>query len=102
MICCRKSKNLQDTQKALKEQKKKCALEIKNAMKRKQRLQGKASQLSDSDLVEILRMRKAKKESLQTAANTPPPDGPHALATLKRFHPSVFLSPEQCCACVHV
>ena len=51
VICCRKSKNLQDTQKALKEQKKKCALEIKNAMKRKQRLQGKASQLSDSDLV---------------------------------------------------
>ena len=40
---------LQDTQKALKEQKKKCAQEMKNAMKRKKRLQGKASQLSDSD-----------------------------------------------------
>ena len=44
-----KIKALQDMQKALKEQKKKCALEIKNAMKRKKRLQGKASQLSDSD-----------------------------------------------------
>ena len=68
-----KIKDLVDTQKALKEQKKKCALEMKNAMKRKKRLQGKASQLSDSDLVEVLRMRKAKKDSVQTAASTPPP-----------------------------
>ena len=67
-------KALQDTQKALKEQKKKCAQEMKNAMKRKKRLQGKASQLSDTDLVEVLRMRKAKKESVQTAASTPPPE----------------------------
>ena len=69
-----KIKDLQDTQKALKEQKKKCAQEMKNAMKRKKRLQGKASQLSDTDLVEVLRMRKAKKESVQTAASTPPPE----------------------------
>ena len=68
-----KVKALQDTQKALKEQKKKCAQEMKNAMKRKTRLQGKASQLSDSDLVEVLRMRKAKKESVKTAACTAPP-----------------------------
>ena len=47
---------------------------MKNAMKRKKRLQGKASQLSDTDLVEVLRMRKAKKESVQTAASTPPPE----------------------------
>ena len=39
-----KIKALQDTQQALKEQKKKCAQEMKNAMKRKKRLQGKASQ----------------------------------------------------------
>ena len=58
-----KIKELQDTQRELKAQKKKCATEMKNAMKRKKRLQGKASQLSDSDLVEVLRMRKAKKES---------------------------------------
>ena len=45
-----------------------------NAMKRKKRLQGQASQLSDSDLVEVLRMRKAKKEGVQTAAGTPPPE----------------------------
>ena len=69
-----KIKDLQDTQKALKEQKKKCAQEMKSAMKRKKRLQGQASQLSDSDLVEVLRMRKAKKESVQTAASTPPPE----------------------------
>ena len=69
-----KIKGRADTQKALKEQKAKCAQEMKNAMKRKKRLQGKASQLSDSDLVEVLRMRKAKKDSVQTAATTPPPD----------------------------
>ena len=69
-----KIKDLQDTQKALKEQKKQCAQEMKNAMKRKKRLQGKACQLSDSDLVEVLRMRKAKKEGVQTATSTPPPE----------------------------
>ena len=69
-----KIKDLADTQKALTEQKKKCALEMKNAMKRKKRLQDKASQLSDSDLVEVLRMRKAKKDSVQTAETTPPPE----------------------------
>ena len=69
-----KIKGLVDTQKALKEQKKKCAQEMKNAMKRKKRLQGKASQLSDADMVEVLRMRKAKKDSVETAASTPPPE----------------------------
>ena len=67
-----KIKGLVDTQKALKEQKKKCAQEMKNAMKRKKRLQGKASQLSDADLVEVLRMRKAKKDSVQTVATAAP------------------------------
>ena len=67
-------KALQDAQKALKNQKKKCAQEIKNAMKRKQRLQAKASQLSDSDLVEVLCMRKAtRKESVRISTTTPPP-----------------------------
>ena len=65
-----KIKDLVDTQKALKEQKKKCATDMKNAMKRKKRLQGKASQLSDTDLVEVLRMRKAKKDSVHTLAST--------------------------------
>ena len=54
--------------------KKKCAKDMKNALKRKKRLQGKAHQLSDADLVEVLRMRKAKKASAQTAASTPPPE----------------------------
>ena len=65
-------KALQDAQKALKDQKKKCAKEIKNAMKRKQRLQGKASQLSDSDLLEVLRMRKARRDSGPISTTTPP------------------------------
>ena len=69
-----KIKDLQDTQKALKDERKKCAKEIKNALKRKKRLQGRASQLSDSDLVEVLRMRKAKKDALKTEANTPKPE----------------------------
>ena len=37
------------------------AKEMKNAVKRKRRLQDRASQLSDRDLVEVLRMRKALK-----------------------------------------
>ena len=69
----KKIKDLQDTQRALKEQKKRCAVEMKNAMKRKKRLQGKASQLSDSDLLEVLRMRKAKKETVVSSG--PAPEG---------------------------
>ena len=38
---------------------------MKNALKRKKRLQGKASELTDADLVEVLRMRKAKKSGLK-------------------------------------
>ena len=38
------------------------------------RLQGKASQLSDADLVDVLRMRKAKKDSAETVASTPSPE----------------------------
>ena len=64
-----KIKGLVDTQKALKEQKKKCAQEMKNVMKRKKRLQGKASMRSDADLVEVLRMRKAKKDSAETTGS---------------------------------
>ena len=76
-VLLQKIKELHDTQKSLKEQKK-CAVEIKNAMKRKKRLQGKASQLSDADLVEVLRMRKAKKDGVQTVASTAPPEGPQS------------------------
>ena len=68
-----KIKALQEAQKALKDQKKKCATEIKNAMKRKQRLQMKASQLSDSDLVEVLRMRKATRRESGPISTTVPP-----------------------------
>ena len=67
-----KIKELADVQKALKDQRKRCSAEMKNAMKRKRRLQDKASQLSDADLVEVLRMRKAKKETAQTSQTTGP------------------------------
>ena len=71
-VLLQKIKDLHDTQNKLKEQKKKCAKEIKNAVKRKKRLQGKASQLSDADLVEVLRMRKAKKGQEATVDSTAP------------------------------
>ena len=66
-------KALQDAHRALKDQKKKCAQEIKNAMKRKQRLQGKANQLSDADLVVVLRMRKATRRVSGPISITTPP-----------------------------
>ena len=66
-----KIQDLQDTQRALKEQKKKCVTEMRNAMKRKKRLQGQASQLSDTDLVEVLRMRKARKDMITNTASNP-------------------------------
>ena len=50
---------LRATQRELKAHKKRVAVEMKNAMKRKKRLKGKASQLTDDDLVEVLRMRHA-------------------------------------------
>ena len=66
-----KIKDLSATQKQLKEQRIKCALEMKNAMKRKKRLQGKAHQLSDTDLVEVLRMRKDRKVEAKQATGKP-------------------------------
>ena len=55
--------DLRDAQKTLKEQKARCAKDMKNAMKKKKRIQNKATHLTDSDLVEVLRMRRATKES---------------------------------------
>ena len=51
---------LRGEQQALKDEKKKLAKEMRNAQKKKM-LQSRASQLSDVDLVEVLRMRKARK-----------------------------------------
>ena len=59
----RQIEDLRDAQKNLKEQKTRCAKDMKNAMKKKKRIQNKAVHLTDSDLVEVLRMRRAKKES---------------------------------------
>ena len=59
----RQIEDLRDAQKTLKEQKTRCAKDMKNAMKKKKRIQNKVTHLTDSDLVEVLRMRRAKKES---------------------------------------
>ena len=69
-----KIRELADTQKALKEQRKKCTLEMKNALKRKKRLQTKAWMLSDTDLVEVLRMRKERKDSARASQTMEPPE----------------------------
>ena len=53
--------DLRKQQHELKDQKKRANKEMKNAMKRRKRLQGKAGQLTDEDLVEVLRMRQASK-----------------------------------------
>ena len=52
---------LKAEQKQLREEKKKCASEIKNAMRKKRRLQRRAGQLSDEDLMEVWRMRVDKR-----------------------------------------
>ena len=67
-----KIKKLAETQKVLKDLKKKANVEMKNALKRKKRLQGKASLLSDKDLMEVLCMRKAKKDAAQADAPMQP------------------------------
>jgi len=51
-------KRLKDEQAALKAAKKDLQKELKNACKRRNRLKKRARQLTDHDLVEVLRMRK--------------------------------------------
>ena len=53
-------KRLRETQKALQDTKKELSKQMKNAMKRKRRLQSKACLLTDADLVEVLHMRQAR------------------------------------------
>ena len=48
-------------QQSLRSQKKQLAKDMKNAVKKKKRLQTRASLLTDVDLVEVLRMRKARR-----------------------------------------
>ena len=52
---------LRADQQALRNVKKELAKNMKNAMRRKKRLQTRAMNLTEADLVEVLRMRKAKK-----------------------------------------
>ena len=52
---------LRAEQQTLKDEKAKLAKDMKNCMKKKKRLQTRACLLSDVDLVEVLRMRKARK-----------------------------------------
>lgn len=51
-------KRLKDQQAVMKAEKKNLQKELKNACKRKHRLKKRARQLTDSDLFEVLRMRK--------------------------------------------
>ena len=51
-------KRLKDQQAAMKADKKNLQQELKNACKRTNRLKKRARQLTDTDLVEVLRMRK--------------------------------------------
>ena len=52
---------LRATQNKMKEDKKKLQKEMRNAMKRKRRIQSRVSQLSELDIVEVLRMRQSKR-----------------------------------------
>ena len=52
---------LKAEQKQLRDEKKKCASEIKNAMRKKRRLQRRAGQLNDEDLLEVWKMRVDKR-----------------------------------------
>ena len=54
---------LRRTQKNLKDERKRVAKEVKNALKRKKRLKSRASQLTDDDLLEVLRMRQSLAQS---------------------------------------
>ena len=47
---------------------------MQKATQRKKRFLDKTSVFSDADVVEVLRMRKAKRDSMQTWANTSPPE----------------------------
>ena len=58
----RKIEELRNSQKQLRQDRKRCAMEMRNAMRKKKRLQSRAGMLSDTDLLELLRMRQDKKK----------------------------------------
>ncbi len=62
--------DLRRSQKRLKEERLRVTKEVRNALKRKKRLRTKASQLTDLDLVEVLRMRKQAASSTNASAST--------------------------------
>ena len=61
----KKIEDLRTSQRQLRQERKRCAQDMKNAMRKKKRLQNKAGLLSDGDLVEVLRMRQDKKKELE-------------------------------------
>jgi len=59
------------THRKLSKMRKKIAKDMNNAMKKKKRLQSKACQLTDADLVEVLHMRKAKVSEAASSSGSP-------------------------------
>ena len=66
-------RRLKDEQKALKDQKKVLNRTLKNALRRRTRLQKKARMLTEQDILEVWRMRTA--QSLPDGASLPAPNG---------------------------
>ena len=66
-------RRLKEEQKALKDQKKVLNRTLKNALRRRTRLQKKARMLSEQDILEVWRMRAEK--SLADSASLPAPNG---------------------------
>lgn len=64
---------LKEQQRAMKDEKKALTKTLRNAVKRKTRLQKRARQLSEQDLLEVLRMRHDKNEVVAAAPAAVPP-----------------------------
>ena len=73
---------LKKEQKQLRDERKRVAKEVKNAMRKKKRLRCKASQLTDADLIEVLQMRRA------TVVATPTASGASASSAANTAMPS--------------
>ena len=64
---------LKEEQKALRNERKRVAKELKNAEKKRSRLKAKAKQLTDEDLLQVLHLRAAAKAEAGKASLAPPP-----------------------------
>lgn len=67
-------KALKEQQKTLRDERKRVSKQLRNEEKRRMRLRKRARQLSDGDLVAVLKMRTDAKAESASAAVEPPPD----------------------------